>query len=812
MKKALTIMVLLLLANIGYALETVVVGDVYDKQTLQPIENANVYFKGTRIGCATNDEGTFLVRADLDKSATLIVSAVGYKKKRFTIEPGSQSGIQVELEQSNAMLTDLLVVPGENPALALMERVRHRRLINDLSNNSAVSYEMAEERQLWISRINSNHLRRRLWKNLSRQMITASDSTYLLPMMVSERRYRRQGRDFTPITQAKTQSVVLTDDNLSAIIDVMNEPLNFYQQSLSILGKQFISPLSSMGNSHYDYYLADSVEHSTGKLYEVHFRSKNPYTYTFNGTLLIDSASCALRVVDASVPSEVAVNYLRSMRVYQSFAQDNSLAEEFFSTSFDVAAHIDTTNRVFPAALILRHLKQPGIEESETERAAQPFHHQLLAGADSREEQQLMVDSMAKTYIDSLNHEPIMKMARYVAYVFTTGNLSTGTCIDVGNVVELIGGFPFEGFHIALPFATNEKLWKNVELSAYLAYGFKDHAYKGKGQIRVKLPTDRRHLFGAYYWDHYNNSELSPIYFKMRENDIFYGDKDFMYMILESVLYTKTETHTYARQKEFKVWSENEWNDYLSTTLDVNVGKLGYGSPMVGYNQMPMFSYKSLQAGLRLGFHETKVDFFMRRHYGHSRYPVVHFLAEMGSYKTDAMRYDRMYGRLSLLVSQTVGLQMFGKLDYSVIGGVVLGKVPYPFLETFAGNPTFAYDRYKFSLMDHYQYGADRFLYGFLTWDMQGLLFNRIPGIQRLHLRELIEAKIAWGMLSDKHRQVVPLPEGMSSLRVPYVELGVGIGNILQVANVFAVFRLTHNTPADNALPWWGIRVCFSFM
>ena len=52
----------------------------------------------------------------------------------------------------------------------------------------------------------------------------------------------------------------------------------------------------------------------------------------------------------------------------------------------------------------------------------------------------------------------------------------------------------------------------------------------------------------------------------------------------------------------------------------------------------------------------------------------------------------------------------------------------------------------------------------------------------------------------------------MSSLRVPYVELGVGIGNILQVANVFAVFRLTHNTPADNALPWWGIRVCFSFM
>jgi len=45
-------------------------------------------------------------------------------------------------------------------------------------------------------------------------------------------------------------------------------------------------------------------------------------------------------------------------------------------------------------------------------------------------------------------------------------------------------------------------------------------------------------------------------------------------------------------------------------------------------------------------------------------------------------------------------------------------------------------------------------------------------------------------------------------LQIPYVEAGVGIGNILRVGEVYGVFRLTHLQ--DNTCPWWALRFRFT--
>ena len=103
-------------------------------------------------------------------------------------------------------------------------------------------------------------------------------------------------------------------------------------------------------------------------------------------------------------------------------------------------------------------------------------------------------------------------------------------------------------------------------------------------------------------------------------------------------------------------------------------------------------------------------------------------------------------------------------------------------------NQGYAYDPYRFTLMHNFQYSADKYVALHADWNGQGILFNLIPGIRYLRLRELATFKMAYG----------------NGMKVPYVELGCGIGNILHVLDLHAVFRVTNLE--DISTPWWGIR------
>ena len=65
---------------------------------------------------------------------------------------------------------------------------------------------------------------------------------------------------------------------------------------------------------------------------------------------------------------------------------------------------------------------------------------------------------------------------------------------------------------------------------------------------------------------------------------------------------------------------------------------------------------------------------------------------------------------------------------------------------------------------------------------------------------------VAYGGLSDKQKRLNSTLEGAptQTLTIPYVEVGVGIGNILRIADVMSVWRLTN--VGDGVTPRWAIR------
>lgn len=784
MKKILFILNTILLSICIYAQETIVIGEVYDAGSGEPLPNVNIYLQGTQTGTTTNAEGLFLLREDLDRSRTMVVSAVGYHTERFKIEPHTQSGIDIALREKVGSLQEVFIVPGDNPALALMDKVRARRA----ANKRAVATSQAGKTALYVSDIQSKHLKRALWKSLQSGMIQQEDSTYLIPLY-----WRQQVAD-----SVREEATLLTLTDYQLLLGQIPTAFDFYDNSLPFLSTSLLSPLAASGNTYYNYYLADSVQVGDEKHYLLHFKTKNPFYATFNGEMTIDSATCALRKIDVQMPVQTSINYLKELTIHQTFAPNNQLQSEQMSLLMDFAIKTPSLSdsvHIFPTLLLNRD------NRFLTDMSS------TIATLDTTEE----MEDVILPALDSLNNTPLFKTAKFVAYVLQTGCIPTTKYVEVGKVHHVFKLNKNEGLRVGVPLRTTEELWENVCLEAMVAYGIGDRAWKGLGQINIALPRERRHTIQLKYSDEYVYSDVDDFYEYLRENKVFNLQMNLLTRLMQGLPFNPDYYYnTMTRRQEGRVQFADDWNKYLETKAYIKVGQTGYGEATRNYHSQPTMFYSTLGASARVSFNERKVDTYFHRRYIYNNLPVIYVGAELGSYRLDNMPSYRMYGNLQLMLRHNVNLGIGGELDYLLQAGLVFGKVPYPLLHHFAGNQTHVFDTYRFSLMNNYQYAADRYIALHAHWNGKGVLFNLIPGIRYARLRELLELKVAYGGLSKQHQGILAFPTNqagyctMNALNIPYVELGVGIGNILRIGEVYGVFRLTNLQ--DSCAPWWAVR------
>jgi hypothetical protein len=765
------------------AQETIVVGEVYDANTGEPLSNVNIYLQGTQVGTSTNNEGLFLLRKDLDRARTMIVSAVGYQTERFKIEPHTQVGIDIALKEKVGNIGEVFVVPQENPALPLMEKVRARREVN----RRTTSTDHANgETTLYVSDIQSKHLKRALWKNLQSGMIQQADSTYLIPLY-----WRHQQADSI---QEKATLLTLTDYHI--LLEQIPYSFDFYNNNLPFLSTSMLSPLAASGNMYYKYYLIDSTQVADEKHYLLHFRTKNPFYATFNGEMTIDSASYALRSIKVNLPTQNSINYLKEFTIKQTYTSDNQLQDEQLNILMDFAIKTNNdSSHIFPTLLLTRHFD----------------NYQSLSPADTSAITKVQTADVILPALDSLNNTPLFKTAKLVAYVVQTGCIPTSKYVEIGKVHHVFKLSKHEGLRVGLPLRTTEDLWKNVCLEAMVAYGWGDHAWKGMGQINIAFPTKRRHTMFLKYSDEYVFSDISDFQEYTRENIIFNQQINLVTRIMQGIdIDPNYYYNTFARRQEARVQFADDWNNYLETQAYIKVGKLGYNEPTRDYNSQPTIFYSTIGASARVSFNERKIDTYFQRRHIYNHLPVIYVGAELGSYSMAHLPSYRMYGNLQLMLRHNVDLGIGGELNYLLQAGMVFGKVPYPFLHIFAGNQSYAFDTYRFSFMHNYQYAADQYVALHAHWNGKGVLFNMIPGIRYARLRELLEMKVAYGGLRQDHQSILAFPTtkaGFNTLQAPttpYVEVGVGIGNILRIGEVYGVFRLTQLQ--DASAPWWAIR------
>ena len=772
------------------AQETIVVGQVIDKYDKHPLSSVSIYFKGTSVGTTSNEEGYFLLR-HTGKENILVFSAIGYKKTEIKIKPGSNIGLTVEMEESNTLLQEVFVLPGANPALDLMRKVRLLRKVNDETKLPHYEVLATEQNAIFLSRSQQRSISKQIFLQLQEGNLLSSDSSLLVPLYMDEIKYQLTSTAKTELSKKIFSSSEEGNKILEQLFGELNPSLNFYENSIPVFNKNIISPLASIGNMYYNYYLADSMVTSSGKQYEIHFRSRNPRNPAFNGKFCLDSASLALTYIEAELPSEANINFIRHLSIKQEFVPFSSKRWVRNKDQLSLVLNLDILTDSVPAGSQI-FFKRSTIYNTGSIQIPESF----AQSGYSEETLNQKLQQLGKT--------PLMNAAKWLADIIFTGYIPVGK-IDIGKIQYLARTTDVEGLRLTLPFRTNEKMWKNFTVGGFVGYGFKNEAIKYSGFTQYKLPAEKRRIIGLNYTNDYRRIDYNYNNFLYLENPLVSGDED-----IAGTIFALRSAGRLNERKEWTLSFSGDWNRNIESglyfrslqQLPSDALPLKKDGVDIGNFQQQSFTFST-----RFSFNEKKYEDHLQRIYINNRNPIIYGILEVGKYELG--NTEKYYGKVSGILKQNVQFDL-GQVNYWMEAGSIFGSVPYPLLAYQPGAEG-GYGFYRFSMMNFMQFAADKYFDFHGELIMNGLILNHIPLLKYLNMREMFSVKFGYGKMSNDHLSVMDFPAYVYPFNRPYTEVGVGLANILHLFNLQAIWRLTDikQFSGDNFAIRGSLRISF---
>jgi hypothetical protein len=768
-----------------------VVGQVLNAADKTPIAQVNVTFKNTDIIVQTNNEGYFLIKTS-GKQTKLVFSCIGFKRQEVNIKHGQSVGMDVLLEEESTLLQETFVIPGANPALELMKRVRLMRKVNDISQQQGVSVQSTEQNLILLSKINHQTLSKRIFDQLKNGNLSKFDSSLVLPVYMAESKFVLTSKEKKEVSKNIFSSPESGMKILEKLLGNLETELNFYENSITVFGKAMISPLANIGYAYYDFYLADSIHSATGKQFEIHFRTKNIKNLAFNGKLFIDSASLALTKIEAELPNQANINFIHNLRISEIFTAQPG--RRWTRQSEEMALNMNyelMADSVHPKPEIF-------VKRSATYHYTDSISTLPKTFAQSNYTAENLNDKLK-----DLNNTPLLRTAKWIADVMFTGYMDLGK-IDLGKVEQIIRIDDIEGTRLTLPLRTNEKLWKNLSLNGYVGYGFLDQKPKYSFGAQIKFEGNKRRILSMSYMYDYRRIDYNYNDFLFRENPLITGDED-----ISSSVFAMKSAGKMSDRSEISYCFSNEWTPDIESNLFVRSNRMFANASMPmkqnGVDFASSLLQQSVTIATRFSFGEKKYNDHMQQIYISNTRPVIYGILEVGKYEL-AGKWQS-YGKISATIRQFYKFEI-GQLNYIADAGFILGNVPYQLLEVPTGSETGGYSTFQFNMMNYMEYGADKYVNLHTELMLNGLIMNQIPLIKNLNLREMCSFNIAYGSLSDSHKLQLDFPSFMYPLNKPYMEVGVGLTNILGIFTLQSVWRLT-DLNHTNVIPW-GLRGCLS--
>ncbi|MDR3308627.1 MAG: DUF5686 and carboxypeptidase regulatory-like domain-containing protein [Tannerella sp.] len=819
-------------------------GYVRDSITNESLPYVAVSLRGTTTGTATDDDGRFTLRSMSD-SSVLAVSYIGYETAYRQLKRGKNK-IEILLKPGAIELGEVVInrkkeryTKKDNPAVAFVRNVIARRDSHDPYLHDYFSYDIYEQRMFANNDFDVEKARQNwLFKQVD-FIFDYVDSTSvrgrtILPIyneeIIADYHYRH-----SPRTERKTIAgykragliEIISEDGVTQFIEEAFQDLDIFRDNVNLLMQRFVSPLSSIGPDYYKYYMLDTLDIEGESCLDLGFAPFNSESFGFVGHLYVtlDSTWFVKRVA-LNVPRDINLNFVGEMSINQDYIRTadstriltrNDIAMIFRFTKKQSGAYARRValyrNHSFDKPTDIQIFKDnaPVMESEGARRQNEQFWDEARRGSD--EIKRTSVEEM----MTKLRQVPAFYWSEKVINALVNGYIQTSDTdskFEFGPANTFISGNSLEGARVRLGGATTINLSNRLFADGYLAYGFADR--KLKGDAILEYSFNNKKTFRKEYPFHYLRAEYRYDINQIGQHYL-YTNPDNMFMVLKR---RSNNFITYMQRAELSYYHENykglgyslmlrhlkEW-----ATPDVPFALIAADGSM-----SPADHYSSSQVELYLRWAPNE-KFFQSRNY---RYPMTldapivtltHTMARKG-----VLGSDHNYNKTEIGLRKRFWLSPFGFIDIYGQAGKVWDRVPYPMLIIPNANLSYSIEPETFPLMDPMEFINDRCVSWETTYFLNGWIFNRLPLIQELQLREVVSFRGWYGDLSDKNNPSLngdglyafPANTHLMGKR-PYMEIGAGVENIFKLVRVDYIWRLSYRD--HPSVPNSGIRFRMKF-
>ncbi|MCX7874892.1 MAG: DUF5686 and carboxypeptidase regulatory-like domain-containing protein [Melioribacteraceae bacterium] len=271
-------------------------GKVTDKNNDQALAYSNIRVAGTNYGTASTFDGLFQLRLEKG-NYKLIVSNIGYISDTINVKLTTDKFLEIKLEPVPINLSEITVLPGENPALEIIRRVieaKHER------NQKIDSYIFSAYTKGIIKTV-------RDFNSSGTQVSVAvgdssgdSSKLKITGLIENESRgYYKKPNFYKDEIIARKQSA-----NTPSTINIFTGGRliqNFYTDDIRFFNRPLLSPIADEAIEYYDYFIEDTLAMDKQNVFKIKFEPLKRINPGFVGTLYISDKTYNLVKLEAGL-------------------------------------------------------------------------------------------------------------------------------------------------------------------------------------------------------------------------------------------------------------------------------------------------------------------------------------------------------------------------------------------------------------------------------------------------------------------------------------------------------------------------------
>lgn len=857
MKTRILVLIVMLGMLIGvpmaHAQELITIkGKVMNADNYEPIPYASIKVMGAAsdLGTSTNEQGeyTLQIPSAYDK---LKISSIGFTAEEYPIGDDTAQTIRVMLFPANSIEEIVVQAPRRakysnknNPAVELIRKVVEHRDQNRLTGQEYAEFEQYEKVSLGMSNLDEKFKNRKIFKNyqflFQPEDTVGTDSSYVLPAYMEEKfskmYYRKdpnaKKQYILAERKAEFDPKFVDNDGLSKYFNRLYDEVEIYDNNITILTNQFLSPIANSAPTFYRFYITDTIKTDSPMLVELSFFPRNKNDLLFKGKLYVTlDGNYAVQRAEMTVSDQINLNFVRDLDIELAFDKTNDDKYYLSKSSLGIDfAFTDKGKGIKGRRVMLIDEYQNGVvrpdsiykvpdqyvvvpEEDEEQDLEQSESH----WASLRLEPLNKAERSIYQNIDSLQRMPSFRTLMDIGALVLTGYKQAGP-VEVGPINTFYSYNPVEGFRLRVGGRTTEQLSKRFYAEGYGAYGFEDQKWKYFLAGSYSLNNKSIYTYPQHY------IRLSASYdTKIPGQNLEFVQEDNILLSLK-----RGENRSYLYNEVYRMDYKVEFSNNLALNAGIGTwkqtpaGVLTYALPSNDGTLHRVNNLRSTELNIGLRYAPNEV-FYQGKNYRQpifNEYPIFNFNYTAGV--KGLFQGEHNYHNFTLGAFKRFYLSQFGYADVNVEGSYIVGdNLPFPVLSIHRANQTYAYQLQSYNLMNFMEFISDRHASWNIQYYMNGFIFNKIPLLNRLKLREVFSFKGVYGGLRDSNNpslndEVFSWQTNSTGQRTsftfgkePYMEASAGVANIFKVLRVDLVRRLNYLENPDA--PKWGVRARIKF-